>query len=476
MIPRLSPFLHSTRVRLMAATLAILAALASSAAAQVSPPGGAPPRDPAASGTAAPGSRALTDTAGPSTRANSATWSVQGPPGGRWTLRSGRDYEVIVTAGDQPLQNLMLVGSTLQNTETGARIGVRAIKLCVVEGASGERRDTTGACTAVAKIDSTKSAPVVLRIHPDTSVEAGVYTGDLSFAAEGGEGVKPLALRVENTSTGRWILGGLAIAAGVLLSWLLTVFLRQRAARAAAELPAAQLRDAVRELRPQATAATELTGVELPGLLTQLADREEALSIAALEANGLPPKIANPFSAQQDGTEAYQRYLTDQGGRIRALVVIVRVGVGTAVAMWPAGNHARITQALRELDALAAQQPTPEQAEVRVREILAGIPDPAAAVRDFDHGRAAGSAAELPPAREVMVQLQRISLTGWSISLVLTVLVGLVVLVITNHGFGTLLDYVKCVFWGMGLPFVTQQIQQLSPTSVYSTLKLTLPK
>jgi hypothetical protein len=98
---------------------------------------------------------------------------------------------------------------------------------------------------------------------------------------------------------------------------------------------------------------------------------------------------------------------------------------------------------------------------------------------DEHDARAADEAAarsEFPSAQEVLVQFQRISLAGWGISLVVTILAGLVVLVVTNHGFGTVMDYIKCIFWGLGLPFVTQQMQQLSPTSVFSTLKLSLPK
>lgn len=420
-------------------------------------------------GTGAPTGTTSDSSAGAT---QNGAWSVQGPTSGRWVLKTGQEFDFTVTAGDQPLRNLALTGSTLQNTETGVRLGVGRLQLCRVDGSSGAR-DSAQKCVAAGEIKAKQSATFALRLDPK-AVPAGIYTGSASFAASGGEGLKSLELRVEHTSGGRWLLGALAIALGVVLAWLLTVFLRQWSARGTATFPAARLRDTLKELRTQVDSASEITGVKFSGLPRQLEDRDQALEYTALEANGLPPLIPNPFAAATDGVAAYQKYIDTQALKVTALAVIVRVGVGEALAAWAETEEKTpIVKALKSLDVAAATHQDPATAETHVRLIL-----------DTMHSEISKKLLDDAPSREnrttpsthdVQVQLQHISLAAWGLSFVVTVLAGLVVLVVTNYGFGTVMDYMKCVFWGLGLPIAGQQLQQLTPGDVRTSLRVTLP-
>jgi hypothetical protein len=447
------------------------APLASPAAAQEGKDKASPPADTTKAGAAADTTKA--GAAADSVEGASA-WSVQGPTGGRWTLRSGRDYEIVVTAGDEPLKGLALVGSTLQNEETGARVNVSAIRLCRVDGRAGAQRDTL--CAQDDSIPARATVPLELRIDAGRSVPAGAYVGALSFAADGGEGVKQLQMKVESTSWWRRLLGALAIALGVFLSWLMTVAFRQANTHYAAKLAAARLVATLADLRKRAEKAVRTTGFPLDRLLAQIRELEGDLEPESLKDHGLPRLVANPFTSGQDGGDVFEGFRKEKETRIQVLGVIVRTGVAGAESAWhtmPDVDKERIRTAMAELDEAATAPLDLAAAKTRVEEILTAMRTPPPMASGF--GPSSRGAAVLPSARELEVRLERISLAGWGISLVLTVLVGMVVLVLPNYGFGTAMDFVKCLFWGLGLPFVTQKIQELGPTNVQSTLKVSVP-
>jgi hypothetical protein len=45
----------------------------------------------------------------------------------------------------------------------------------------------------------------------------------------------------------------------------------------------------------------------------------------------------------------------------------------------------------------------------------------------------------------------------------LTFLGGVAVLILTNPGFGTMLELIFCFFWGFGLPTGIEKLQQIGP-------------
>jgi hypothetical protein len=53
---------------------------------------------------------------------------------------------------------------------------------------------------------------------------------------------------------------------------------------------------------------------------------------------------------------------------------------------------------------------------------------------------------------------------------ILTFLGGVAVLILTNPGFGTMLESIFCFFWGFGLPTGIDKLQQLSPSRLTTTI------
>lgn len=384
-------------------------------------------------------------------------WSVQGPVAGRWTLMWDDRVEVMVTAGERGLRNVRLTGSTLQNTETGATIGAGELRLCP----AAVQRDSV----CVVNVDARQTQVLSLSLLPGAA-PAGVYTGAVQFAADSAADQKPLTLRVEQSSWFRWFLGGLAIAAGIFLGWLLGSYLRQLNLHFTAQAPAAQLRDAIADLRDRVANATTTSGVTLNTLQTRLTALEGELTVKELMRRGfIPGKVPNPFSAPSDLTPKYREYLEERSVKIATLGVIVRLGVEEVIADLSRLSPADTSKALARLDDLARTAADPATATAAVNTILAELAPQGKEIR----------ATFSPTTHEVLVQIQRANAAAWALWMVLTLLVGLVALVFNNYGFGTPMDYCKCILWGIGVPVAGQQLQNLAPNAVGTTFKLQVP-
>ena len=402
---------------------------------------------------------ASTDTA--TDPAATSAWSVSGPSR-LVTLWSPRT-ELAITAGDHPLSNLRIVTSTLKNVETGAEIRTPMLRLC---GAASSGRGSPP------QIPAGQAAPVELRL--DTSaLTAGVYTGGITLAAEGGTGTKTLELRVEHTSAGRWAWGGLAILAGIVLSWLATTFLRRLSIRTAALASAAAIADRAQRLLDEVKAAETKTGQPMSRLTGRLTDVRSALSLETLKELGyIPSSVPNPVVVATDPNPAYAQYLTEQRGRLDALAALVRDGLPEPLAAWPdAGHRAAAAAALTSLDGAADTAQTVAAAQAAVIAILAAFHAALGGPHAAPPGTPPAGAATMPSARELEIRLQHVSLSAWGIWLLLTLVAGLSVLIFTNYGFGVPLDYCKCLLWGVGVPAAGQSLQQTTASTISTSLK-----
>ena len=59
--------------------------------------------------------------------------------------------------------------------------------------------------------------------------------------------------------------------------------------------------------------------------------------------------------------------------------------------------------------------------------------------------------------------------------MVITVGVGVAALIMSDPGFGTRLDLLKCLFWGLGVQTAGQQLQQLTPATVRTAFGVSVP-
>jgi hypothetical protein len=64
---------------------------------------------------------------------------------------------------------------------------------------------------------------------------------------------------------------------------------------------------------------------------------------------------------------------------------------------------------------------------------------------------------------------------AWGIAMIVTIVAGYAAVVASKHGFGTEFDLLKCFFWGLGGQVAGQQLSQLTPASITSTLGIKAP-
>jgi hypothetical protein len=73
-----------------------------------------------------------------------------------------------------------------------------------------------------------------------------------------------------------------------------------------------------------------------------------------------------------------------------------------------------------------------------------------------------------PTVMSVFVHIELFTALFWIVWAILAVLIGGLVLILPNPGFGGVLDYARCFLWGFGLPVAGQSIQQLTMSSINS--------
>jgi hypothetical protein len=395
--------------------------------------------------------------------AASSPWTIQAPPP-KLVLIADRATSLVVTAGDAAVRGLHVIHSTLQEETTGALLSADALRLCAPEGA---------ACTTPVDVEGGAARRVALVVDPGFT-HHGTFRGTVRIAAAGPAAAQTFELTVLSSSWRSRLLGAAAIALGILVSLLITVVLRQHAARAALLLPAVRVMDEIRRIETALVAAESATGREAHGAHRRLDDLSRRLSPVELESRGyIPPRIRPAFAIESTET-AYREYLAGIAANVAALDVVVRDGFGGLAARWPAGSQPQYEAAFRELDELAATVLTVEEATTGVAEVLARLAQALAPPGARAAPQAPAPARPLTRER-VLVQLQTVSLALWGLWGALTLVVGIVALIATNYAFGVGTDYYRCFLWGLGVQIAGQQLEQLSPRTIATRFDIALP-
>jgi hypothetical protein len=389
-----------------------------------------------------------------------AVWSVATPAS--VALKDDTTVALALTA-TRALESLKVVSTTLQEQTTKALVPVGRLRL---GSAPGCDRGTT--------YDPAHPAPMLLCIGP---LDPGTYVGTVSIGAANAGDPKPIALTLYATSTEARVLGTAAVALGLLVSWLVTVLLRNSRQRADAMLPASALREELDRLCKDAAAAARTLGdgaIAEP-VIQRANDIAADLTEEKLDERGyLPSRSGNPFGNPTAPTTPYAQFIQDRAAEVGALAVLA-AGLARLVALADRHEPRDVMAAARQIAEVAGTLPTPDAARAKVNEIIALLAAPRQEAA-LAGGFAGLDAPPLPSVRHVLLQRQLIDAGGWATWAVLTVAVGVYVLVLSNPGFGISLDYAKCFFWGLGLPFAGQQLQQLTPGSSASALAISVPR
>jgi hypothetical protein len=377
--------------------------------------------------------------------------------------------ELTAQVGAVPADPVRLVSATLLEEKTRRAFDPKGLKLCP---------DDADCAGAAFRLEANNSYRLTVRRISDAGPAPGEYVGSIVVAGGGAE-AKTFPLRVHVTGFWWKFLGLLLILAGVAGALLTTVFIRHRLMRAHRLWPAALLTEQLTSVRNRLDAHPTVGDASRARVEALL----EELSEARLEARRfVPPRIPAPWSAStQDTAAAYQTFLDGVAAWATVLAVISSgfSAVEAEEAREPPPDPAKVATVLAAIDALSSGPvaPTEEAARTAVAQQLASLraPGGARALRAGLAGLRRLEAARPLSLRQVRSEAAALSLTGWAITALLSVLAGFLALVLMNPAFGQGSDLIACLLWGFGVPLAGQQLSQLSTSSVTRALGVDLP-
>jgi hypothetical protein len=240
-----------------------------------------------------------------------------------------------------------------------------------------------------------------------------------------------------------------------------------------ARLPKARLSERLatleRDLRSNQLTALPATGTP---------DPVPILGAAMDDARGtmtrLAPRLDRPWQPDSVINADYLREVQTLSTRISLYDIIIQEGIRvvlkseSGLAFTPDGS-----KAVGALDRLASATRSAEEAHGQIVTIL-----------DEYHRVALAKSMAAPPlaiiaaptVRQLEIRSDAISAAASVLVALVTAAVGFVVLILSNPGFGTQIDYFKALFWGAGLQVAGQQLQLLSPSSVRAAVSIQLPR
>jgi hypothetical protein len=396
-------------------------------------------------------------------------WSLTQPPK---ELVLAKDRETTFTARTGPVAatGVRIAAASLQDADTKALLGPGDLRLAMRPRADGEAGAGREADRGL-DLPALSTTGLVLRVD-DGFRQPGKFTGKVSLTADQDDEAKEIELTVYSSSRCHQALGALAILAGTLLWLLVTIVSPKRAERLSALRAVALLSERAEDLRLEAMDAVATSGVGLPRLEQAFGQLAGQLTEERLDERGwIAPK--SPLVLwRPDRSKEFEAFLKATGERIQVLEVIVRKGVAEVLASHPKPAAQAIAKALEDLDALAGSENLDlDTARTEVAMILRDLRSTVAKVAFT----AAVTPVAAPSSRELAVRIEGLSYLVWVLWMAVTVGAGIAALILPDPGFGTAGDLLACFFWGLGVQLAGQSLQQLSPTTVRSAFKLSVP-
>lgn len=331
-------------------------------------------------------------------------------------------------------------------------------------------------CTGVEPIELPPNVPSQLSLCT-TETFHGSFTGSINLIAREKPEGEIILQRGEFSSFAAKLVGFIVIVLGVFIAWLAKVYARARLERDQALLPAIEMRVQLESLQTKLESIQDKYSELCTNIKRQITDLLAELSTESLDRQRLiPPAIPNPFVAAPDNA-AYKQFLESKNPTIQVLAILIKDGVMRAAAKdtgLPPEKVELVKGAVRDIDAIAnaSPLPTPNAASTQVATRIATLETAlsAADTPQAEPERTIPAAQEL---KTVNLEIETISKGVWLVYALLTALTGLAVLILSNPGFGTPLDFVFAFFWGFALPTT---VQSLSPGSAATALGISIAK
>jgi hypothetical protein len=312
----------------------------------------------------------------------------------------------------------------------------------------------------------------------------GKYEGVVSLASEDKPAGEQANLTIYVTHWPWQVLGFLLIALGIAVAWYCTTLLRHWLARAQMLTVPVELRARIDALT-ETIAVLERAAAPLPGIRNKLRQLDDALSDDHLERNGLPAQLPLPWSMPPASADfdAFRKHLTGLAAWLAALQQIVESGLAGLVErrnVWTQKPHAAFgpdqatvfDNSFKALDQIATRTDLPDPAALTAQIQLH--------VQTFQDCLAPHTLTGVPRTpltvehrtpKQLRMRIALGGLLAWGFIGMVTALAGLHVLIFSNPGFGTPMDLLGCVLWGLGLPAATL-LASATTSSIASTLNV----
>ena len=389
-----------------------------------------------------------------------------------WNVRGNNPpMDIVVQAHDQPVIGLQIAQSTLIEQSVGTQIGASSLQLC-------SEPPVADSCKEPLPIAAQTNRTVYLSVK-DADLSNGVFKGSVSFTADGRSEPKPVEIVLKSSSWCAGFFGLIIIVVGVVGAWFVNVYGRLVVLRLSALEAAATVRESLDSLLTDVTDFEKQTNISLPKLKTCLQARASELTVKSLETV-LPS--TNAYYKQFDDT-ALKATLSKGTTALDIYTVIVKQGINRILGYWKSANVANqqaVASAASALDVGDVLDASTARTLVdgAVKQAASAATRTVGALAALGSG---GGGAPVPKAAElsshtILVRLGKVNFALWAAYIALVVISGAVTLIFLNPGFGTLLDFVYCLFWGFGLPTTLDKLQQLTVAGVSSSLSVSVPK
>lgn len=397
------------------------------------------------------------------------------PLGSQLSWTKGQSIVTSVTVGDVPATNLH-VNAALTDDVTAKQFGDADLVACPTPDVK---------CTPVTTLPADTSQRLYLRPRLGTQPAPGKYVGTVQLVAN--EGKSDSAQLTIEVTTGFYIGLGIALVTlGTLLSFAITIGVRNRMVRLQMLQTVGAVSDRLGVVEDQ-LAACAPKPEPTPITTRAISIAHEALTIGALDRAGLLPRLWSLDPASFVNAAGFKDRVDQAAGWTTVLGHIVNLGFAQLVHIYanrPSGpavaaataqaNDMAITTAWNQIDALATNQSGAIEAAPNLANVDAQI---AAAVNGTQSivGRIGGGPSGTIDSERLVKQVSILSFASWAVAALLTTLVGSYVMVVSHNDFGRLNDLWLCLFWGLGLPTVTQ-LSQATPSTIAGSVGITLPK
>lgn len=410
------------------------------------------------------------------------SWTVL-PLGGGYSWSSEAPLMMTVNMGPVPATNLV-INSTLTDNTTGNRFAPAGLQAC-----SKNESD----CVPLTTLQPNKPMHLYLRPIGDTVPKPGKYEGSIQLVSSEGRS-DAATLTVNVTSGFDKFLGVMVLVFGVIVSFVVTVLLRNAMIRGQLRQPAKVLSYGFEKL--QGTMKTLIQGEDDSMTAKRIKNWLAELSEEKLEQRDyIPskvPSIWSPIASPQIKPE-YQAHLDRGGNALCVMDRVVSVGLKKVLEAQSDPRNSScedcrnaIITAWNNIDSISEQvgpiQNSRDLSEplltpmAAAQLILSHITEMKGKIAKAHHEQAEPPGPLTPVTLEhLRFEISMLNLASWLLVAVITSFVGSYIMVINHLDFGRPFDFFLAFIWGLGLPSAGAQLAQLTPSTVVTGIGVKLP-